>query len=276
MAIAHHIIEFLCSEVKTGRLPESLLPLQSGIGNIANAVIGGLATGPFHGVSVWTEVLQDTFLDFFDQEKLKIASATSVRFSPQGFERFYGNWNKYTDKIILRSQQVSNSPELIRRLGVIAMNTPVEFDIYGHANSTLVQGSRMLNGLGGSADFLRNAKISMMHAPSTRPTKTDPHGITSIVPMCSHVDQTEHDIDIFVTEQGIADVRGLAPRDRAKVIIENCAHPEYKDILLEYLKLSTQICLKKKMAHQPHMLNAVFKMHLNLAEKGTMRLDNWD
>lgn len=69
--------------------------------------------------------------------------------------------------------------------------------------------ARMLNGLGGSADFLRNAKISIMHSPSVRPSKTDPLGITAIVPMCSHVDQTEHDLDVFVTEQGLADVRGM-------------------------------------------------------------------
>jgi acetyl-CoA hydrolase len=82
--------------------------------------------------------MQDTFLKFFDEEKLAFASATSVRFSPEGFHHFYDNWDKYTKKIILRSQPVSNSPEVIRRLGVVAMNTPVEFDIYGHANSTMV------------------------------------------------------------------------------------------------------------------------------------------
>ena len=80
------------------------------------------------------------------------------------------------------------------------MNTPVEVDIYAHANSTCVMGSRMLNGLGGSADFLRSAKYSIMHTPSTRPTKTDPRGVSCIVPMCTHVDQTEHDLDVIVTE----------------------------------------------------------------------------
>ena len=275
-AIAQHIIEFLQSEVKHGRLPKNLLPLQSGIGNVSNAIIGGLANGPFEDLSVYTEVLQDTFLDFFDQNKLRVASATSIRFSPEGFDRFYANWDKYTPKIILRSQLVSNAPEVIRRLGCIAMNTPVEFDIYGHANSTCVNGSRMLNGLGGSGDFLRNAKISIMHAPSTRPTKVDPHGISSIVPFCSHVDHTEHDLDVFVTEQGLADVRGLSPKDRAKVIIEKCAHPEYKPLLKEYLDMSTKICLEKKMGHEPHMLKHAFKMHCNLMDKGTMKVDGWN
>lgn len=134
----------------------------------------------------------------------------------------------------------------------------------------------MLNGLGGSADFLRNAKISIMHAPSARPSKTDPFGITSIVPMCSHVDQTEHDLDVFVTEQGLADVRGLCPRDRAKVIIEKCAHPEYKPILMDYYNYSLKKCLENGSAHEPHVLSKVFKMFQNFEENGTMRIKSWE
>ncbi|KAL0095633.1 acetyl-CoA hydrolase [Phycomyces blakesleeanus] len=273
--IASHLIEFLSHEVKMGRLPKNLLPLQSGIGNIANAVIGGLAEGPFEDVRVYTEVLQDTFLDFFDSGKLKYASATSIRFSPDGFHRFYDHWGQYKDKFILRSQQVSNSPEIIRRLGCIAMNTPVEFDIYGHGNSTMVCGSAMLNGLGGSADFLRNSKYSIMHTPSTRPSKIDPTGISCVVPFASHVDQTEHDLDVYVTEQGLADLRGLSPRERAQTIINKCVHPDYRAQLQDYLDLATKKCLANGMGHEPHMLDKVFKMHINLMENGTMKLDSW-
>ncbi|KAE8453100.1 hypothetical protein EG329_012287 [Mollisiaceae sp. DMI_Dod_QoI] len=244
-AIANHLIEFLEYEVKHDRLPKNLLPLQSGIGNIANAVIGGLAESNFKNLKVWTEVLQDTFLDLFDSGRLDFATATSIRFSPEGFKRFYDGWEQYNNKLLLRSQQVSNSPEIIRRLGVIGMNTPVEVDIYAHANSTCVMGSRMLNGLGGSADFLRSSKYSIMHTPSTRPSKTDPHGVSCIVPMCTHVDQTEHDLDVIVTEQGLADVRGLSPKERAKVIIEKCAHPEYKPILEDYFKKAEFECMRR-------------------------------
>ncbi|KAJ3729891.1 acyl-CoA carboxylate CoA-transferase [Lentinula raphanica] len=275
-AIAKHLIEFLSGEVDAGRLPRSLLPLQSGIGNVANSIIGGLAAGPFDNVQVWTEVLQDTFLQFFDSGKLDFATATSIKFSPNGFDHFYKNWSNYKDRLLLRSQQVANSPELIRRLGVIAMNTPLEVDIYAHANSTNALGSRMLNGLGGSADFLRNAKISIMHTPSTRPTKTDPTGISCIVPFASHVDQTEHDLDIIVTEQGLADVRGLSPRERAPIIIEKCAHPDYKDILHEYYDRSLHECLKRGAGHEPHMLRNAFKFHTNFMEHGTMKIKGWD
>ncbi|KUJ12091.1 putative acetyl-CoA hydrolase [Mollisia scopiformis] len=253
-AIARHLIEFLEHEVKHDRLPKNLLPLQSGIGNIANAVIGGLAESNFQNLKVWTEVLQDTFLDLFDSGRLDFATATSIRFSPDGFKRFYDGWEQYHNKLLLRSQQVSNSPEIIRRLGVIGMNTPVEVDIYAHANSTCVMGSRMLNGLGGSADFLRSAKYSIMHTPSTRPTKSDPHGVSCIVPMCTHIDQTEHDLDVIVTEQGLADVRGLSPKERALVIIRKCAHPEYRPILEDYFKKAEFECMRRGWGHEPHLL----------------------
>lgn len=269
--IADHLIEFFEHEVAHGRLPPSLLPLQSGIGNVANAIIGGLDKSNFKNLKVWTEVIQDTFLDLFDSGRLDFATATSIRFSPDGFRRFYDNWDYYHNKVLLRSQAVSNSPEIIRRLGVIGMNTPVEVDIYAHANSTNVMGSRMLNGLGGSADFLRSAKYSIMHTPSTRPSKTDPHGVSCIVPMCTHVDQTEHDLDVIVTENGLADVRGLSPRERARVIINKCAHPVYQPILMHYFEKAEYECLKKGMGHQPHLLFNSFDMHKALVEEGSMQ-----
>lgn len=268
--IAGHLIEYFEHEVGQGRLPPSLLPLQSGIGNIANAVIGGLQNARFWHLKVWTEVIQDTFLDLFDSGHLDFATATSVRFSPDGFRRFYANWPSYKDKLLLRSQQVSNSPEIIRRLGIIGMNTPIEVDLYAHANSTCVNGSRMLNGLGGSADFLRSSKYSIMHTPSTRPSKTDPHGISCIVPMCTHVDQTEHDLDVVVTEQGLADVRGLSPRERARVIVRKCAHPLYQPILTDYLDRADAYCLARGMGHEPHLLYQAFDLHRALQEQGSM------
>ena len=220
-------------------------------------------------------MLQDSFLDLFDSGNLDFATATSIRFSPDGFKRFYDNWESYHNKLLLRSQQVSNSPEIIRRLGVIGMNTPVEVDIYAHANSTNVMGSRMLNGLGGSADFLRSAKYSIMHTPSTRPSKTDPHGVSCIVPMCTHVDQTEHDLDVVVTEAGLADVRGMSPRERARVIIDKCTHEIYRPILKEYFEKAEWECLRKGMGHEPHLLWNSFDMHKALVEQGSMAKVQW-
>ncbi|ORX41724.1 acetyl-CoA hydrolase [Piromyces finnis] len=275
-AIANHIVDFFNQEVKAGRMPKSLYPLQSGIGNVANAVVSGLVDSPYENVTVFTEVLQDCFLDFFDKGKLDHASATSIRLSPDGFKRFYANKDKYAPRITLRSQHISNSPELIRRLGVIAMNTPVEFDIYGHVNSTCVMGTRMINGIGGSGDFLRNAKYSIIHGPACRKSKNDKFGITTVVPMVTHCDHPEHDLDVLVTDEGLADIRGLAPRQRVDRIIDNCAHPVYRPILHEYYDLAYDECLKRKAAHEPQLLDKAFKMTLNLQKNGTMRIDNWN
>ncbi|ANB15336.1 Ach1p [Sugiyamaella lignohabitans] len=275
-AIADHLVEFFQHEVKLGRMPENLHPLQSGIGNIANAVVEGLADASFTNLNVWTEVLQDSFLDFFESGKLEFATATSIRLTPGGFKRFFSNWDTFSKQLLLRSQAISNHPELIRRLGVIAMNTPVEVDIYGHANSTNVSGSRMLHGIGGSGDFLRNAKLSIMHTPSARATKTDPFGLSTVIPFATHVDHTEHDLDILVTEQGLADLRGLSPRERSREIVKKCAHPVYQPILNEYLDRAEFAMAKKKALHEPHILRDAFKLHLNLEEKGTMRIDSWE
>lgn len=171
-------------------------------------------------MTVWTEVLQDTFLDLFDNGTLDFASTCAIRFTPEGFKRMYEKWDFYKSKMVLRSQEVANHPEIIRRLGIVAMDTPVEVDIYGHSNSSCVMGSRMILGLGGSNDFLRNGKYGIMHTPSVRPTKTDPTGISCIVPMVTHVDSTEHDLDIVVTEQ----VRkSKSSRDNhANILAGNC------------------------------------------------------
>ena len=276
-AIAGHIMQFFGDEVKAGRLPENLLPLQSGVGSIANAVVGGLAKGPFKNLTVYTEVLQDTMLDLFDSGKLDAASSCSLSLSETpGFPRFFDNWDKYADKITLRPLSIANAPEPIRRLGCIAMNTPVEFDMYAHANSTLVGGTRMINGLGGSGDFLRNGYLKIMHSPSVRPSKTDPTGITCVVPKAPHVDHTEHDLDVLVTEQGLADLRGLAPKERAQTIIDKCVHPDYKPIIQEYFDMAKKECLAKGIGHEPQLFDRCFKMQQNLAVNGTMKIKNWD
>lgn len=154
---------------------------------------------------------------------------------------------------------VSNSPEIVRRLGLIAMNTALEADIFGNVNSTHVLGTKMMNGIGGSADFCRNAYLSIFSCPSIQKGGK----ISTIVPMVSHLDHSEHSVKILATEQGVADLRGKDPRQRAETIIENCVHPMYKELMWDYLKLS-------KGGHTPHTLKAAFALHHAFSEKGDM------
>lgn len=228
--IAGHLIDFLGHEVKAGRLSDRLLPLQSGVGNITNAVLDGLQNAPFHDLMAYTEVLQDGMLDLIDSGKVKFCSTTALSLSPEGAKRFRDRLDFYRDKVVLRTTEISNHPEVIRRLGVIATNGMIEADIYGNVNSTLVMGSRIMNGIGGSGDFARNAFLSVFVSPSTAKGGK----ISTIVPQASHVDHITQDVQVIVTEQGLADLRGLAPKKRARAIIENCAHPDYRPHLDAY------------------------------------------
>ena len=261
--IAGHIIEFMQQEVKLGRLPANLLPLQSGVGNIANAVLAGLNQGPFENLTAYTEVLQDGMLDMLRSGKLASASATALSLSPAALEDFTRNIDFYRQRIVLRPQEISNHPELVRRLGVIAMNAMIEADIYGNVNSTHIMGTSIMNGIGGSGDFARNGYLSFFMTPSV----AKGGAISCIVPMASHVDHTEHDVQILVTEQGLADLRGLSPKQRAKAIIENCAHPNFKPVLYDYYKRALRDSPGK---HTPHLMEEVFNWHLRYLKDGRM------
>jgi succinyl-CoA:acetate CoA-transferase len=263
-AIAGHLVEFFKHEVREKRLTNSLMPLQAGIGTIANAVMHGLLDSPFHDMTMYSEVLQDSTFDLFDAGILNFASGSSVTLSAAKHVDVFKDLARYKPQLVLRPQEISNHPEVIRRLGIIAVNTALEFDLYGNVNSTHVCGTRMMNGIGGSGDFARNAHLAIFV------TKSIAKGgaISSVVPMVSHVDHTEHDVDILVTEQGLADLRGLAPRERARVIIDNCVHPAYREALNDYF-----IAACKLGGHTPHVLRDALSWHLNLEETGRMLAD---
>lgn len=250
--IADNLVQFLKDETKAGRLPTPLPPLQSGVGSVANAVLAGLKDSDFENINIYSEVLQDAVFDLMDAGKVACASGTSLTISPAKREAFYAKFPLYRDKIVLRPQEISNSPEVIRRLGVIAVNTVIEADIYGNTNSSHIGGSRLMNGLGGSGDFGTNAGLSIYITPATAKKGT----VSSIVPFVTHVDHTEHDIHALITEYGVADIRGLSPIERAHKIIDNCAAPEFREELNAYLEEAIAQSTHKQT---PHVLHKVFK-----------------
>jgi succinyl-CoA:acetate CoA-transferase len=204
-------------------------------------------------------------LDLLENGTIRLASATAFSLSPSGIERFLSGIDFFRERIILRPQEISNHPEVIRRLGVISSNGMIEADIYGNVNSTHIMGSRIQNGIGGSGDFARNAFVSTFVTPST----AKGGALSCIVPMVSHVDHTEHDVAVIITEQGLADLRGLAPRKRARRIIEQCAHPDFRPMLTDYLERAEAGAAGR---HTPHLLGEALSWHQRFVETGTMRL----
>ena len=262
--IGNNVVSFLIGEYRAGRLPKEFLPLQSGVGNVANAVLYGLAEAKeLPDFMMYTEVIQDAVLELMKRGKCTFASTCSMTFSDKTEEELFANMDFFHDKILMRPAEISNNPEVIRRIGVIAMNTALEADIFGAVNSSHVLGTKMMNGIGGSGDFTRNGYVSIFSCPSV----TKGGLISNIVPMVAHVDHSEHSVDVLVTDQGIADLRGLDPVQRAERIIENCAHPDYRPLLRDYLRLG----MDKTGGQTPHTLRAAFAFHNAFNETGDMR-----
>ena len=261
LAIGRNVSDFLVGEMKAGRLPKSFLPLQSGVGNVANAVLGCMgeneAIPPF---TVYTEVIQDAVIKLMEQGRVTFASGCSLSVSHEALREIYARLDFFKDKLLLRPQEISNNPEVVRRLGVITINTALEADIFGNVNSTHVLGTKMMNGIGGSGDFTRSGYVSIFTTPSTAKDGK----ISSFVPMVSHMDHSEHSVKVIISEYGVADLRGKSPVQRAREIIERCAHPDYRPLLHAYLDRGVK-------GHTPQSLDACFAFHRAFIETGDMR-----
>ncbi len=262
--IAGHVIEFLLGEMSAGQHPNSMFPVQAGVGNVANAVLSGMGSHPdIPPFYMYSEVFQDAMVDLMMNEKLLGASAASLTITRDKLKTITDDMDFFAPKIVLRPQEISNHPGIIRRLGVIALNTAVEVDLYGNANSSHVFGTNAINGIGGSGEFTRNSYLSFLMTPSIAKEGK----ISAIVPMCPHIDNNEHSVQIVVTEQGLADLRGLGPTHRAQVLIEKCAHPMYKDYLRKYVRDGMK-------GHIRHDLTKCYELHRNLIEHGSMLPEN--
>jgi acetyl-CoA hydrolase len=263
--IGANVADFLTSEIKRGLIPSCFLPIQSGVGDTANAVLKAMGDRQeIPAFEMYTEVIQDAVVALMKTGKVKFASGCSLTVSTPVLQDIYANLEFFRPRMLLRPQEISNAPEIVRRLGLIAINTAIEVDITGNVNSTHVLGRSMMNGIGGSGDFARNAFLSIFTCPSTAKGGK----ISTLVPLVSHLDHSEHSVQIVITEQGVADLRGKSPSERAHTIIENCAHPEYKPILRDYVAMAGH-------THTPQTLSSAFGMHLAFARKGDMRLVNW-
>ena len=280
--IAAHIVAFLAEDYLQGRIPPQFLPIQAGVGNVSNAVMAALGrAGEIPPFEMYTEVMQDAQVDLLESGRITGVSTCAIATSQAASDRVFNNLDFFAPRIILRPQEISNNPGVVRRLGLIAINTVLEFDIYGNANSTHVCGTHMVNGIGGSGDFTRNAYLPILMAPSVAKNGS----ISAVVPMTPHVDHNEHSVQVVVTEQGLADLRGKSPGERARTIINTCAHPSYRDELHRYLeraewkrsrrtsgdqRAETKKSIVSGPGHVPLDLDTCFDFHRRLLETGTM------
>ncbi len=263
--IGANVALFLEKEMEEDRMPKDFLPVQSGVGNIANAVLAAMGDSKaIPNFEIYTEVIQDAVIELMEKGRVRFASGCSLTVSNPVIEKIYKNLPFFKEKIILRPSEFSNNPGIVRRLGVIAINTALEADIYGNINSTHVTGTKMMNGIGGSGDFTRSSYVSIFVTPAVAKEGK----ISAFVPMVSHQDHSEHSVKVIISEYGIADLRGKCPKERAEAIIENCVHPDYRPLLKEYLA-------RCENGHTPVDLYDAFSFHEAFMETGDMRNAKW-
>ncbi|MFT8897776.1 MAG: acetyl-CoA hydrolase/transferase C-terminal domain-containing protein [Acetobacter sp.] len=124
----------------------------------------------------------------------------------------------------------------------------IEADIYGDVNSNCIMGSRIQNGIGSSGDFARNAFLSLFVSPSTAKGGK----ISAFVQMVPHTDHILQDLQIIVSEQGLANLLRLNGRGR---LINKYAHRDFRPALQDYFEQARQHSFGQ---HIPHYLLTAF------------------
>lgn len=261
--IAGHLLNFLEQEYQTnfdGNLP----PIQLGFGNIANTVASAFLHSSFHDLQFFCGGIGEPVMELLAAKKAVVLSTGGLEMSER-VEQIINDTKDLRDHLVIRNGDITNNAEIIGRLSLLALNTGIEVDIYGNVNASHINGNRVLNGIGGGANFAQNAGLSMILIPST----SKAGAVSNIVPMVSHQDIGEHDVDVLVTEHGAADLRGLDDSERADAIIAHCTAGRYQAQLAAYLSQARQTC----GGHHPQLPEAAFAWYRRLKEKGTMLED---
>lgn len=248
--IAANLAGFLAAEMERNPTLADEMNLQFDVRSLGNALMCELSTIDFGGreVTYYGELVQDSLVDMLDADELAAASATALAVTPTYQRQLYDDIERYAADIVLRPGYVSNDPDLLDRFGAVVVNAALQVDIYGSVNSAHIDGIPIANGIGGSGDFNCHSQLAITVLGST----TSGGDVPRVLPMVSHVNHTEHDVAVLITEQGVADLRGLSPRERACEVIA-IAHPKYRPALRAYLERA-----EENGGHVPHDLKTAF------------------
>jgi succinyl-CoA:acetate CoA-transferase len=260
--IGAHLVKFLEEEIAAGRLTRRLPPLELGFGELFGSMMEEIARGTFEKFRFHLPMISDPVFALMTAGKVEWAAGIALRLSSGAWKKFEEDVEHYKKCMVLRPLTVNGGAEMIRQMGTIAINGCLEMDLLGQVNSSHVLGRRIMAGIGGTYDYSRNSLYSIFVARATS-RKGD---ISAIVPRVSHVDHTMHDVDVLVTEVGLADLRGLTPGERARRIISGCAHPDYRGALTDFLDKA-----EREPAHIPLDPAEAGLFHRRLMTTGSMR-----
>ncbi|MGD9700988.1 MAG: acetyl-CoA hydrolase/transferase C-terminal domain-containing protein [Acidimicrobiia bacterium] len=212
-------------DLRIGALVASLLPdeptLQFGPGGVGEGIARAL-TRPVH---IWSGLVTDQMAELHSRGLLlgPVVAAYAWGGEPIRALAAAGMLRLCSSTVTHDLTRLSSTPRLV------GCNTALQVGLDGAVNVERV-GRRIIAAVGGHADFCVAASRSVGGMSMIALRSTAANGSSAIVPSVDVVSTPRADIQVVVTEHGIADLRGVSDDERARRLIEIAA-PEHRTTL---------------------------------------------
>jgi acyl-CoA hydrolase len=221
--IADRIVELIADgdtiQVGVGALPEAILPRLRGAEDLA----------------VHSGMICDPVVDLVESGAITGARKPAdrgliVTGAALGSSRLFEFLDRAQD-VLMRPVSYTHRPEVLAQVGrLVAINGAVEVDLTGQVNAEVAGGGHV-GAVGGQVDFLRGASANGGVGIVALPSVVSSTGATRIVTELSGpVTTARADVDVVVTEHGVARLRGVDLEQRAAALVDVAA-PEHRDDL---------------------------------------------
>lgn len=210
--------------------------LQIGVGNVPDTVLG-LLTNHKH-LGIHTELGSTGIMKLMQKgvidNSMKTINQGKVICTLMGGTKEFYNFVDHNKEFEMRYSHYVLDPRVIsQHKNMVALNSTIEIDLYGQANSEMI-GGKEFSGVGGQVDFLRGAMMSeggrsILCIPATAKKGTQSR-IVSQLAAGTVVTASRYDLMYVVTEYGIADLFGKTDAERAKELIKIAA-PQFREQL---------------------------------------------
>jgi acetyl-CoA hydrolase len=210
--------------------------VQLGIGSLPVAVARALSG--HRDLGIHTGVVSDVLVDLVESGVVTnawkgIDVGVSVTGGLSGTRRLL-DFADSNPALSMRSSDYTHRIETMARvMNLYSVNGAIEVDLTGQVNAELA-GGRYLGAVGGQLDFVRGAQASpggrsIIALPSTTPDGRHSRVVRSLAGR--PVTTPRSDVDVIITEYGVADLRGCSFSERARRLAA-IAHPDFRDELL--------------------------------------------
>lgn len=214
--------------------------LQTGIGGIPNMVASLLADGDGGGYGVHSEMFTNGLMRLHkagkvtNEHKGRYPGHSITTFAAGSAELY--EWLDGNEEVRFLPVHLVNSPEgIARNDNMITINGAMAIDLSGQVVADNIDG-RQFSGVGGHEDFTAGAGLeledrSLLCLRSTSSVEGD--AVSRIVPKLpagSVVSTPRHQVDVVITEHGVAELQGLTIRERARALAA-IGHPDFRDDL---------------------------------------------